>query len=167
MKRALLTCGTLAVAFMLPTLAHGQSTVNVSATVNPIITPGTITHMSFGAANPGAEVIISPLATPSQGTRGELPVTHNTPFQVSAVVTPLTNGTTPIAATYHCAYTTTSGGTVGQDATTATTLCTALPNRTTNTGTTYIMIGGTVTIPAGAAAGAYNGSIAFTITAPS
>ncbi len=164
MKRALLSFVAVAVAFALPTLAHGQSTVNVSATVNAVITAGTIVPLGFGAGNPGTTLAISPLAAPGQGARGELPLTHNTQFTVAAAITQLTNGTETFPGTYHCAYTTASGGTTGAGGTTATTLCSALPQRTTTTGTTFIMIGGNVPIPSSATAGAYSGSIVFTIT---
>jgi hypothetical protein len=163
MKRALLSFGALAVAFALPATAHGQ-TVNVSATVNPVITAGAIVPLAFGAADPGVTLDVSPLAAPAEGTRGELPLTHNTQFSVSATVNQLTDGTNTITGTYYCAYTATSGGTTPLDETTATTLCTALPQRTATTGTTYIMMGGNVPIPAGATAGSYSGSIVFVIT---
>lgn len=163
MKRALLGFGALAVAIALPSMAHGQ-TVNVSATVNAVITAGTITPLAFGAADPGVTLDISPLAAPAQGTRGELPLTHNTQFTVSTAINQLTDGTNTITGTYYCAYTTTSGGTTGADGTTATTLCTALPQRTTTSGTTYIMVGGNVAIPTTATAGSYAGSLVFTVT---
>jgi hypothetical protein len=169
MKRALFSFGALAVALLLPAMAHGQSTVNVTATVNPVITPGTIIHLAFGSADPGQTVTINALsATNPQGTRGELPLTHNTQFTVGVVVTHLTDGTTTISdAAYYCAYTAASGGTDGLQSTTGTTLCSALPQRNTTSGTTYIMIGGNVPVPANATAGNYLGSLVFTITAAS
>jgi hypothetical protein len=164
MKRALLSLVAVAVAFALPTLAHGQSTVSVSATVNPVITPGTPTALGFGAANPGVTLAISPLAAPGQGARGVLPVTHNTKFSVAGVITQLTGGGGTINGTYFCAFTATDGGTTGLDGTTATTSCSDSLQRTTTAGPTFIMIGGNVPIPAGATAGAYSGSIVFTFT---
>lgn len=159
----------------LPAMAQAQTAtgnVAASATVQSALSVAATNPLNFGTAisAAGGNVTIALGAAPTGGTGqtlGSLQVSHNSDFSVAATVpTTLVSGTNSLGVSFLCGYSLTATGALTSE--TAGAACTALPNRDITLGTqttTYLQVGGTLTVPTTAVAGTYTGTVAFTLTA--
>ncbi len=158
----------------LPAIAHAQTAtgnVAASATVQSALSVAATNPLNFGTAiSPaGGNVTIALGAAPTGTgqTLGSLQISHNSDFSVAATVpTTLVSGTNSLGVSFLCGYSLTATGALTSE--TAGAACTALPNRDITLGTqttTYLQVGGTLTVPTTAVAGTYTGTVGFTLTA--
>lgn len=161
----------LALALLVPGVAAAQADVSVSATVNAyrnIATEAGRTAIALGSANPGSTLTVAP----NEAGAGVAKADFNASSAVSfSVQTPVGGG---ITMTYNCSYDTVLGHTNYSQAATATSNdsgnfaganC-ATPKSFAVSGsalTRYIFVGASASIPTGAVAGTYNGTVRFTI----
>ena len=175
MKKTALTLALAAAAAALAPSAQAQTatgTVNVSARINAILTATVVENLNFGTAiapNAGTVSVATGTAPSGVGqTLGAIQISHNSDFStaVTSASTNLTNGTDNLPVAFNCAYSTSASGAV---ATGSAALCSAMPNRASatlgTTQTTYLQVGGNLTVPAGVQPGTYTGSISFLLTA--
>lgn len=163
-----------AILMAAPSLAHAQTasgSVSVGATVQSSLTVAASNPLNFGTAiAPSAGSVTVNVGAAPAGTGqtlGSLEVSHNSDFSVSgpASIT-LTSGANSMSASLTCGYSDTATGALLTGTSSA--ACNALPNRDITLGTqttTFLQVGGTLTVGAGQAAGTYSGSASFTLTA--
>lgn len=170
--KKLATAACAALVLSVPSIATAQTasgSVSVGATVQSSLSIAGTNALGFGTAiaPAGGTVTVSPGAAPSGTgqTLGSLEVAHNSDFSVTgpASIT-LTSGANSMSASLSCGYSATAtGALIGTAA-----ACNALGNRDITLGTattTFLQVGGTLTVGAGQAAGVYSGSASFTLTA--
>lgn len=176
MRKIHLAAAAIALATGVSTASAQTATgsVTVSARVDAVLTATTSANLNFGTAiSPTAgSVTISTGAAPA-GTGqvlGAISISHNSDFStaVSSAPTYLQQGTDQLPVSFACAYSTSATGAIVSGSSAA---CNAMPNRTATTlgttQTTFLQVGGTLTVPAGVAPGTYTApsAISFLFTA--
>jgi hypothetical protein len=148
--------------------------VTASARVDAVLSATNNANLNFGTAiSPTAgSVTIATGAAPS-GTGqvlGSISVSHNSDFStaVTSAPTTLDNGANQLTVSFACAYSTSATGAIVAGSGAA---CASMGNRSVTTlgttQTTFLQVGGTLTVPANPAPGTYTGAsaIAFLFTA--
>lgn len=173
MRKFLLTAALGGLAMVLPAGARAQTataTVNVSATISAALTATTVENLNFGTAIPAAAatITVAPGSAPAGTgqTLGAVEIAHNSNFSTAVSgTTAMTGPGGTLTVTYNCAYSATATGAVIG----STTACGSMANRAVTTPgttqTTYLQVGGALTIPASPVAGTYTGDISFLFTA--
>lgn len=148
--------------------------VTASARVNAVLTATNVANLNFGTAiSPSAgSVVIATGAAPSGTgqTLGAISISHNSDFStaVTGAPTTLDQGLNQLPVSFACAYSTSATGAIVAGSGAA---CSAMGNRSVTTlgttQTTFLQVGGTLTVPANPAPGTYTGAsaIAFLFTA--
>lgn len=140
-------------------------TVGASAQVQASIAASNPVALDFGSLPPVPGDI-----TVNTGVAGvgSIQIAHNSAFSTtvqSASAALTAGGATDLPVVFNCAYATTAAGAIDG----AETLCSAIGDRAVTTlgtsQTSFLQVGGVLTIPANVEPGTYNGSISFLFTA--
>jgi hypothetical protein len=176
MRKIHLAAAAVALALAANTASAQTATgsVSVTARVDAVLTATTTSNLHFGTAiSPTAgSVTISTGAAPAGTgqTLGAISISHNSDFStaVSSAPTYLQQGTDQLPVTFACAYSASATGAIVAGSGAA---CNVMPNRTVTTlgttQTTFLQVGGTLTVPAGVIPGTYTApsALSFTFTA--
>ncbi|MDP9349869.1 MAG: hypothetical protein M3P24_12135 [Gemmatimonadota bacterium] len=176
MKKFLLSLAALGIV-AIPATGHAQSsttpqtaTISASANVASVVSVSGTQNLRFGsgAANegllPGATYTVN-VSTGVGGTRGRATVEHNTPVTVSITKTAdLVNSDATLGAA-DMPFSVTCGDTDSGLTAVSTTgwgTCSKTVALTSGKKTTsYLVVGGSLTVPADQAAGSYTGQVTF------
>ena len=148
--------------------------VTASATVGAVLSATNSANLNFGTGispTAGSGVIGTGAAPSGTGqTLGAISISHNSNFSttVTGAPTTLDNGANTLSVSFSCAYSTSASGAIVSGSGAA---CASMGNRTVTTPgtteTTFLQVGGTLTVPANPAPGTYTGAtaISFLFTA--
>lgn len=148
--------------------------VSVSARVNAVLTATNVSNLNFGTAiSPSAgTVTVATGAAPSGTgqTLGAISISHNSDFSTAVTSAPATldQGANQLSVSFSCAYSTSATGAIVAGSGAA---CASMGNRSVTTlgttQTTFLQVGGSLTIPASPTPGTYTAAsaLSFTFTA--
>ncbi len=171
MRKLILTTLALAVLAMPAAAQTATGTVNASARINATLTVVAANPLNFGTAiAPVAATVSVPVGAAPGGTGqtlGSLQISHNTTFSVSTALPANlthTSGAT-MAVSFTCAYAATATGAITGSSFPCSTVPTSAIGTYGTTQTTYLQVGGDLTVVNNQLPGTYTGSVVFTLTA--